>query len=107
MRLRKVSRDKPLQADGRQMVLMCSAMSSVDYRVSANQTLGEEMSSICVLITTAKPSRVAARAAHFHGVQETETKVEIPIYRTGSKSKKKKKTGVLSIMSRINNGVSS
>lgn len=87
MRLRKVYRDKPLQADGRQMVLMCSAVSSVDHRVSANQTLGEEMSSICVLITTAKPSRVAARAAHFHGVQETEMRAEIPIYRTGSKPK--------------------
>lgn len=53
------------------MVPTCSAEGSVDHRVSANQTLGKEMSSICVLITTAKPSSVTARAAHFHGVQET------------------------------------
>lgn len=49
---------------------MCSAERSVDHRVSANQTLGEEMSSICVLITIAKSSSVTARVAHFHGVQE-------------------------------------
>ena len=53
------------------MVPMCSAERSVDHKVSANQTLGKEMSSICVLITPAKPSRVTARAAHFHRVQET------------------------------------
>lgn len=45
---------------------MCSAERSVDHKVSANQTLGKEMSAICVLITTAKPSSVTARAAHFH-----------------------------------------
>lgn len=53
------------------MVPMCSAERSVDHKVSANQTLGKEMSSICVLITPAKPSSVTARAAHFHRVQET------------------------------------
>lgn len=53
------------------MVPMCSAERSVDHKVSANQTLGKEISSICVLITPAKPFRVTARAAHFHRVQET------------------------------------
>lgn len=72
VRLRKFHRDHPLQADRRQMVLMRSAERSVDHRVYANQALGKEMSSICVLITIAKPSSVTARAAHFHGVQETE-----------------------------------
>lgn len=49
---------------------MCSPERSVDHRVSANQTLGEEMSSICVLITTAKPSSVTARAAHFQSTRD-------------------------------------
>lgn len=69
--IRKFRCNYPLQAEWRQMVLMCSAEGSVDHRESANQTLGKEMSSICVLITTAKPSSVIARAAHFHRVQET------------------------------------
>lgn len=77
------------------MVLTCSAEGSVDHRVSANQTLGKEMSSICVLITTANPTSVTARAAHLMEYKRhntyflSNTKVEIAIYSTKKKKRER------------------